>query len=270
MTLTSSPLTAGDLPPVSVFNADGNSAFLIVADHAGNAFPGALGTLGIDAPDQVRHIAWDIGIGGVCRALADLLPATLIQQNYSRLVVDCNRPQGAPDSIPPLSDGTSVPGNVDLSPAERAARKVAIFDPYHACITDELDRRQATSRPTVLIAMHSFTPVFRGVARPWQVGVLYQRDPRLARALLATLRQDQSLTIGNNEPYSVSDATDWTIPHHGERRGILHVGIEIRQDLIAQPQGQAEWAERMAATLPLALAKCFAEQEADGGASAGS
>ena len=263
VTLTSSLLAADDVPPVSVFNAEGSSAFLIVADHAGNVFPRALGKLGINAPDQERHIAWDLGIGGVCRTLADLLHATLIQQNYSRLVIDCNRPRGAPDSIPPVSDGTLVPGNAGLSPAERTARKAEIFDPYHARITAELDRRQAASRPTVLIAMHSFTPVFRGVARPWQVGMLYHRDARLARALLATLRQDRSLIVGDNEPYAVSDATDWTIPHHGERRGILHVGIEIRQDLIAQPEGQAEWAERMATALPLALAKCAAEQAAN-------
>ncbi|WP_234054035.1 MULTISPECIES: N-formylglutamate amidohydrolase [unclassified Xanthobacter] len=263
VTLISSLLVADDVPPVSVFNADGNSAFLIVADHAGNAFPRALGKLGIDAPDQERHIAWDIGIGGVCRTLADLLHATFIRQNYSRLVIDCNRPQGAPDSIPPASDGTSVPGNAGLSPAERAARKAAIFDPYHACIATELDRRQAASRPTVLIAMHSFTPVFRGVERPWHVGMLYHRDARFARALLARLRQDPGLVVGDNEPYAVSDATDWTIPHHGERRDILHVGIEIRQDLIAQPQGQLEWAERMATALPHALAACAEEQRAD-------
>lgn len=263
VTLTSSLLAADDVPSVSVFNADGSSAFLIVADHAGNAFPRALGKLGIDAPDQERHIAWDIGIGGVCRTLSGLLRATFIRQNYSRLVIDCNRPQGAPDSIPPVSDGTSVPGNAGLSPAERTARKAEIFDPYHASIAAELDRRQAASRPTVLIAMHSFTPVFRGVARPWHVGMLYHRDARLARALLATLRQDPDLVVGDNEPYAVSDATDWTIPHHGARRGILHVGIEIRQDLIAEPQGRLEWAERMATALPHALAECAAERGAE-------
>lgn len=224
-------------------------------------YPRALGKLGIDASDQERHIASDIGICGVCRTLADLLHATLIQQNYFRLIIDGNRPQGAPDSIPPAGDGT--PGNAGLSPAERAARKAAIFDPYHACITAELDRRQAASRPTVLLAMHSFTPVFRGVARPWHVGMLYRRDGRLARALLAALRQDGSLTVGDNVPYVVNDETDWPIPHHGERRGILHVGIEIRQDLIAQPEGQTKWAERMAAALPLALAECAAEHGAD-------
>lgn len=263
MTRTSSPLAADDVPPVSVFNAEGSSAFLIVADHAGNVFPRALGKLGINAPDQERHIAWDIGIAGVCRTLADLLHATLIRQNYSRLVIDCNRPPGAPDSIPPMSDGTPVPGNAGISPAERAARKADIFDPYHGAIAAELDRRQAASRPTVLIAMHSFTPVFRGVARPWHVGMLYHRDARLARALRATLRRDPDLVVGDNEPYAVSDQTDWTIPHHGERRGILHVGIEIRQDLITQPEGQAEWAERMATALPLALAEHAAAQGAD-------
>ncbi|MFG1344905.1 N-formylglutamate amidohydrolase [Xanthobacter autotrophicus DSM 431] len=254
-------LAAGDMPPVSVINADGGSAFLIVADHAGNAFPRALDTLGLTAVDRARHIAWDIGIAGACHRLADILHATLIQQNYSRLVIDCNRPPGVPDSIPEASDGTPVPGNRGLDAAARSARTGEIFQPYHARIAAELDRRQAARRPTVLVAMHSFTPVFSGVRRPWHVGVLYHRDARFAGALLATLRRDRDLVVGDNEPYSVSDATDWTIPEHGERRGLLHVGIEIRQDLLAHPQGQAEWGARIAAMLPQALANC-AEREA--------
>lgn len=249
-------LTTGDMPPVSVFNGDGKSTFLIVADHAGNGFPRALGTLGLGATDRERHIAWDLGIAGVCRSLSDLLDAPLIQQNYSRLVIDCNRPLGTAQSIPEASDGTPVPGNQGLDTAARQAREAEIFHPYHTRVTAELDRRRGGGEPAVLIAMHSFTPVFGGVARPWHVGLLHNRDRRFAQAMLALLRAETGLTVGDNEPYDVSDATDWTIPAHGERRGALHVGIEIRQDLIARAEDQRAWAERLAAVLPRALASC--------------
>lgn len=251
-------LAADDMPPVTVLNADGRSAFLIVADHAGNAIPRPLGTLGLAPADRVRHIAWDVGIAGVCHVLSDLLDATLIQQNYSRLVIDCNRPLGSAQSIPRTSDGTSVPGNLALGAAERDAREAQIFAPYHARIASELDRRQARGVPPILIAMHSFTPVFAGYARPWHVGLLHQRDSRLARALLPLLRAEDALVVGDNQPYDVSDETDWTIPQHGERHGLLHVGIEIRQDLIARPEDQHRWAERLASVLTRAVQHCAA------------
>ncbi|MDI4656317.1 N-formylglutamate amidohydrolase [Xanthobacter autotrophicus] len=244
------------MSPVTMLNAEGASAFLIVADHAGNAFPRSMGRLGISEDDQARHIAWDIGIAGVCRTLAERLDATLIQQNYSRLIIDCNRPPAAPSSIPQESEATPIPGNFGLGDAARAARERDLFQPYHACIAAELDRRAKAGRPAVLVAMHSFTPVYLGVARPWQVGVLYNRDARFAGAVLAALRQDSGLTVGDNEPYSVDDTTDYTIPVHAERRGLLHTGIEIRQDLITEPAGQAEWAARMARALAAALETC--------------
>lgn len=251
-------LTADDVPSVSVLNADGRSAFLLVADHAGNRIPRALGDLGLDAAERERHIAWDFGIAGVCRSLSARLDATLVHQNYSRLVIDCNRPPGTPQSIPEASDGTLVPGNRGLDAAERRRREAEIFHPYHARIAAELERRKATGRPAVLIAMHSFTPVFDGLRRPWHVGVLHGRDSRLAHALLGVLRHEDGLTVGDNEPYDVSDATDWTIPVHGEQGGILHAGIEIRQDLIAGADDQAAWGARLAGLLPRALAACEA------------
>ncbi|TLX43304.1 N-formylglutamate amidohydrolase [Xanthobacter autotrophicus] len=256
MDRTASLLADDEMPPVTVHNAEGASAFLIVADHAGNAFPRSMGRLGISEADRARHIAWDIGIAGVCRTLAERLDATLIQQNYSRLIIDCNRPPAAPSSIPPESEATLIPGNLVLSDEERAARERELFQPYHARIAAELDRRAKVGRPTVLVAMHSFTPVYLGVARPWQVGVLYNHDTRFASATLAALRQDSGLTVGDNEPYSVDDTTDYTIPVHGEQRGLLHTGIEIRQDLITEPAGQAEWAARMAGAFAMALETC--------------
>ena len=246
-------LLAADEPdPVSVHNAGGKPPFLLVADHAGKAIPRALRGLGVVAAERERHIAWDIGIAGLGRLLAEALGATLIQQNYSRLVIDCNRPLDAPSSIPELSETTAILGNAGLSEAARTARADAIFRPYHHCIEAELDRRHQASQPTALISLHSFTPVFKGAARPWHAGVLYNRDPRFAHRLLALLNAEKDLFVGDNAPYFVSDASDYTIPVHAERRGLHHVLIEIRQDLIADETGQRDWAARLARLLPQA------------------
>jgi predicted N-formylglutamate amidohydrolase len=248
-------LLAADEPAaVTTYNESGSSPFLLVADHAGNSMPRALGWLGVDAAERERHIAWDIGIAGLGRILADALDATLIQQNYSRLVIDCNRPPEVATSIPEISELTPIPGNVGLSEASRAARLREIFAPYHARIGAELDRRRQARRATVLIALHSFTPVFKGAARPWHAGVMYNRDPRFARHLLALLQKEPGLVVGDQEPYAVSDTSDYTIPVHGERRGLPHVLIEIRQDLIAAESGQRAWALILARLLPAAYA----------------
>ena len=245
-------LAAGDPTPVTIYNAAGASPFLLVADHAGNLIPRALGDLGVSAAERERHIGWDIGIAGVGRLLADALDATLIAQNYSRLVIDCNRAPGMPTSIPEVSELTPIPGNVGLAEADRAARVLDVFWPYHARIEAELTRRRRAGRPTTLIALHSFTPSFKGTTRPWHVALLYNRDPRLARRLIALFAEEAGMVVGDNEPYFVSDATDYTIPAHGERHGLLHALIEIRQDLIEDRKGQRAWAERLARVLPAA------------------
>jgi predicted N-formylglutamate amidohydrolase len=245
-------LAAGESPPVSVHNASGKSEFLLVADHAGNLIPRALGRLGIAAADCERHIAWDIGIAALGRFLAEALDATFIQQNYSRLVIDGNRPLDAPTSIPDISERTAIPGNAGLDEVSKTARAVEIFWPFHNRIEAELHLRLKVGRPTALIALHSFTPVFEDVARPWHAAVLYNRDPRFAHRLMALLKAEKEFTIGDNAPYSVSDATDYTIPVHAERRGLHHVLIEIRQDLIADEYGQRAWARRLARLLPRA------------------
>ncbi len=247
-------LAAGEPSPVSVHRAESRSPFLLVADHAGNIFPRALGRLGISAAEAERHIAYDIGIANLGRILADALDAPLIQQNYSRLVIDCNRPPGAVTSIPEISELTPIPGNLGLSRDERAAREREIFRPYHDTIAAALEARRNAKAPAALIALHSFTPVFKTVARPWHAALLYHRDPRLAHALLALLRGEGDLNVGDNEPYFVSDETDYTIPVHGERRNIPHALIEIRQDLIVEETGQRAWAQRLARVLPEAYA----------------
>jgi len=246
-------LLAADEPlPVSVHKAEGKSPFLLVADHAGNLIPRALGRLGVAETELRRHIAWDIGIAGLGRALSGALDATLIQQNYSRLVIDCNRPLEAETSIPDISEQTPIPGNAGVDDASKAARAGEIFWPYHERIEAELDRRQQTGRPVAVISLHSFTPVYKGAKRPWHAGVLYNRDKRFAHRLMTLLNAEEGLFVGDNAPYFVSDTSDYTIPVHAERRGLHYVLIEIRQDLIGDEAGQRAWALRLARLLPLA------------------
>jgi predicted N-formylglutamate amidohydrolase len=197
----------------------------------------------------VRHIAWDIGIAGVAETLSRELDAQLVAQRYSRLVIDCNRPPDAVSSIPRLSEATTIPGNEAISHEDARARRRAIFDPYHRRIGEIIETRHAAARPTILVSLHSFTPVYGGVARPWHIGTLYHRDPTLPPLLLKALRQEGDLVVGDNEPYAVSDTTDYTIPVHGEARGLINSGIEIRQDLIADEDGQQQWAGRLARIL---------------------
>jgi predicted N-formylglutamate amidohydrolase len=238
-------LLAPDEPsPVRVLCEDGTSDLFLTADHAGRAIPRSLGTLGLPDNELMRHIGWDIGIAGVTERLSASLNATAVLQSYSRLVIDCNRDPSVPSSMPEISELTEIPGNRNLSAAQRSDRRAAIFDPYHARISSLLDGRAAAGRRTVYVAMHSFTPVFKGELRSMQVGVLYNRDARLAAILLELLRAEGDLVVGDNAPYAVSDITDYGVPIHAEKRGLPHVEIEIRQDLIADAAGQAAWAER--------------------------
>ena len=238
-----------DIPPVHEMNAQGRSPFLLTCDHYGRELPRALGDLGVAESELTRHIAWDIGIAGVAERLARMLDAHLIAQRYSRLVIDCNRPPDVAGSIPVISEATAIPRNDGISTDERDARRREIFDPYHGRINAVIDARLHAKRPTVLVALHSFTPVYAGVARPWHIGTLYHRDTVLPHLLLKHLRDESDLIVGDNEPYAVSDLTDYTIPVHGEARGLINTGIEIRQDLIADQSGQQQWAERLARIL---------------------
>jgi predicted N-formylglutamate amidohydrolase len=241
-------LLAGDedVAPVLDHNIEGRSPFLLVCDHYGKLIPKQLGDLGVPESERIRHIGWDIGIAGVAERLAKLLDARLIAQRYSRLVIDCNRPPGAASSIPVVSEATRIPGNEAITQAEADARRRDIFEPYHRRIGEAIDARLDEHRPTVLVSLHSFTPVYAGVARPWHIGTLYRRDNILAPLALQVLRAEADLVVGDNQPYSVSDVTDYTIPVHAETRGLANTGIEIRQDLIADQAGQQQWAERLA------------------------
>jgi predicted N-formylglutamate amidohydrolase len=242
-------LGSADVPPVHEDNAAGRSPFLLTCDHYGRLIPRALGDLGLPASELTRHIAWDIGIAVVAETLSKLIDAHLVAQLYSRLVIDCNRPPAAPSSIPRISEATMIPGNEGLARDASEARRAQIFDPYHRRIDEIIDTRLRDGMPTLLVSLHSFTPVYAGIRRPWHIGTLYHRDTRLPPRLLKLLRAEADLVVGDNEPYAVSDATDYTIPVHGEARGLMNSGIEIRQDLIADPAGQQQWADRLARIL---------------------
>ena len=245
-------LEAGEPEPFTVIRPEGASPFVFTADHASNRLPRALGSLGLSDRELRRHIAWDIGVGELASALSARLDAFAIVHGYSRLVIDVNRPLGSAQSIVTTSEGTLIPGNVDLTPEQSRLRAEALFEPYHARIASELDRRAGLGRPTVLVALHSFTPSYFGVARPWEVGVLYHRDARFAQSLRSALQQTFGLAVGDNQPYFVSDETDYGIPTHAERRGLPHVELEIRQDLLDDAQAVERWCALLATALPRA------------------
>ena len=247
------PLLTADEPVAFTMERPlGRSEFLLVCDHASRLVPHSLGSLGLDDTQLASHIAWDIGAAGVAKRLSTALDATLLLQSYSRLVIDCNRPPGSANSIPTRGEYVGIAANEGLTTAAKAARLTEIFAPYHAAISTVLDQRRLAGTRTLLVSMHSFTPIYLGQTRPWKMGLMYRHDQRLGRALLELLRQDDSLQAGENQPYAISDDTDYTIPVHGEARRLPHVGIEIRQDLITDLLGQQEWANRLAQLLPLA------------------
>lgn len=238
---------------VAVERPFSTSPYLFVCDHWGNRIPRKLGKLGLDHSDLQRHIAWDVGVSGMAEEFARRFDATLVKQVYSRLVIDCNRPLDSAGSIPTVSEATEIPGNKDISEQEVAARRREIFAPYHDAIAELIDRRLAAGQPTILLALHTFTPVFHGESRPWHIGLLYNRDARLAKLFLRLLSEDETLCLGDNQPYTVDDFSDYTIPVHGEKRGIPHLLFELRHDMVEDESGQYRWAHRLATSLERAL-----------------
>jgi len=242
---------SGDWPPaVETINEDGASDIVLLCEHASNHMPVAYDRLGLGGRHLERHIAWDIGAAEVTRRLATLLDAPAFLAGYSRLLIDLNRPLGSPGSIPVRSEDTDIPGNIGIGEAERARRAEIMFTPFHDRVASHLDRRLAEGRPTRLLTVHSFTPVFLGVARPWHAGVLYDRARDFGEAILAGLGMDGALTVAANEPYVIARDGDYAVPVHGDDRGIPAVLLEIRQDLIADTRGCEEWAGRIAAAIP--------------------
>ena len=242
-----------DPSPVDVTNPGGQSPFVLLGDHAGRAIPAVLGDLGLPPGALDLHIAWDIGIGAVGDLLSGPLDAPFVQQRYSRLVIDCNRKPDAGDLAPAVSDGIAVAGNAGLSASDLAARRTAIYDPYQARISTLLDARAALGLPTLLVSLHSFTPVMQGFVRPWRYGVLHRGDSPFSDRVLTQLQAALGEAAGDNEPYAM-DSRDNTIPLHADARGLDYLELEIRQDLIADQARQADAARFVAELLEAALA----------------
>ena len=239
-----------DPSPVYVTNPGGACPLLLIGDHAGRAIPRRLDGLGLTPADMDTHIAWDIGVAGLGERLADRLDACFIRQTYSRLVIDCNRRPGAPAAMPEFSDGVTIPGNLGLDAETQAARRAEIYQPYQDAIAAELDRR--AGRPTILVSLHSFTPVMQGFVRPWRMGVLHRNDSVFSNRVLALLQGELGDAAGDNEPYRM-DETDNTVPLHADPRGLDYLELEVRQDLIAEAGGQDEIADLLARLLLAAI-----------------
>ncbi|WP_413990770.1 N-formylglutamate amidohydrolase [Labrys okinawensis] len=251
-------LAEGDPEPLEVVTDGSVGDFFLTCEHAGRAIPRCLGDLGVDPTEMERHIAYDIGAEAVSRKLSHAMGAPLYIQRFSRLVIDCNRPLDARDSIPEVSDGTEIPANIGLDTNARRARYEQIHEPYHQAIARALDQSGGSEQRPILLAIHSFTPVMRrsGEVRDCELGLLFHRDGRFARAMLAEVNaRYPEIRASLNVPYTVDDMSDYTIPVHGEKRRIPHVLIEIRNDQISTEAGQSRWAEIIADTAQAAAAK---------------
>jgi predicted N-formylglutamate amidohydrolase len=245
---------ASVIPPVLVFNAEGRSPFVLACDHASNRFPDRYGDLGLTPQQRLMHVAWDPGAMAVALQLSDLLDAPLVASTVSRLVIDCNRDHDAPDLIPVMSERTEIPGNRGVGDNERAERIGAYHAPFHGALEAVLDARREAGIETLLVTVHSFTPVYKDVARPWPIGLIHARDDRFTAALRDALAADEaSLDIGWNQPYSALNGVTYTLEHHGDERGLEATMIEIRHNEILEPEGVRLWAARLARCLTAAL-----------------
>jgi predicted N-formylglutamate amidohydrolase len=238
------PLIAADDPrPFTVYNPDGKAPVLLVCDHASRAFPKCMHQLGLADWVLDKHVACDIGAEMVTRHLADRLDAPAVLAGYSRLIIDLNRQLDHDSAFAKISDGIAIPGNQDIGEAEREQRIQSFFRPYHDEITRQLALFQKKDIIPAFLSIHTCTPVFNNVVRDCHIGVMWDSDPRIAVPLMAHLRKNPELSIGDNEPYSGRHPNDYTIDFHAESTGLANVGIEVRQDLVGTEQGAAEWAE---------------------------
>lgn len=246
-------LTKSEGSPVTVANAEGKGAVVLVCEHASRRLPEQVGSLGLSAEALESHIAWDPGALAVAELLSGALDAPLVYQRFSRLVYDCNRPPEAPGAMPETSEIYDIPGNRGLSDGERERRTRGLYLPFHAALSDLLDARAATGQESVIVTMHSFTPVYMGKARAVEIGILHDEDSRIADAMLAAVEGNTTYDIRRNEPYGPADGVTHTLIKHGLARGLKNVMIEVRNDLIRDEDGQRVMAGLLAELLGKAL-----------------
>jgi len=235
--------------PVEVLNVAGTNDIVLTCEHASNHIPAEYAGLGLAPHELTRHIAWDIGVAAVTRELARRLDAPAFLGTYSRLLIDLNRPVDSPTSIPARSEATDIPGNIGIDDTEKNRRIERMFTPFHERIETLLDAREKQGRKSRIVGIHSFTPVFHGVQRPWHVGILYGQSKDYAEALMTELRRDPALVVDGNVPYIIDRLEDYAIPVHGEDRGYPAVLVEVRQDLLLSDAGVQEWTDRLYAAL---------------------
>mgnify|MGYP001263269042 CR=1 FL=1 len=239
---TATLLECDEPQPFTVINPAGTSPLVLVCDHANNRVPKKLDNLGLSAAELATHIAWDPGAALVAMTLSKELDAALVLSEYSRLVIDCNRPLESPQLVAELSAGIVVPGNQALSAEERESRIREVFQPYHDAVRDLLEQR---TKPAALMSIHSFTPQLHDTPRPWHIGVACYRDCRFASALFSALSENRDICVGFNEPYAIETEFDYTIPEHGEGRGLPSAMVEIRQDVLTTAVETDQWARRL-------------------------
>ena len=238
---------------MAVLNRAGRGPIVLLCEHASRNIPAAFDGLGLGEADLSRHIAWDIGARGLSKHLSSMLDAPLAHATYSRLLLDLNRAPEAHDSIVVESEGTRVPGNINLDAEQRELRRLRIYEPFHAEVDGLLDQRFGAGVGTAVVSIHSFTPRYHGVARPWHVGVIAREDRRLADGLLHALRAETGLCVGDNEPYGPQDGVYHSLGRHGEQRGLPGAMIEVRQDLLDTDAAQLRWAQTLRRCLESAL-----------------
>jgi predicted N-formylglutamate amidohydrolase len=226
-----------------------NLAWLLVCDHASNRMPAALGNMGISETDRYDHIAWDIGAAQVASRLAERLGAPLVSCNYSRLVFDCNRYPASPEATPSVSDGRLIAANQDIPSIERERRMAEVFIPYHRAVALLLENAMHAGHTPVVLSIHSCTPQLGSVVRPWEIGIGWSRDTRVARPMVTALRAVPGLIVGDNQPYSLEIGHDFTIPEHALSRGLAHLQVEFRNDLVATIAGAYRFADRFFAAM---------------------
>lgn len=245
-------ITLGERDPIVAENPEGTGPFVFLCDHASNRIPEDYSSFGFADDALQTHIAWDPGALDVARRLSARFDGPLFWPDVSRLVIDCNRAPDAKSLIVVESEGRNVLANHGLPEAERLRRLDQIHGPYHAAIDACLERRLARRQPTALIAVHSYTPVYLGKARPWQVGIVFGEDRRMADLLIRELEADPALFLGINEPYSPEDQVYYTVERHAGPSALPAVMIEIRNDEIGDQSGQRRWADRLARILAIA------------------
>src|SRR5262245_56777908 len=229
--------------PFRLINEGGPSPIVNICDHASNRVPAAYDNLGLDRAAFDQHIAWDIGAAAISERLAERFQAPAVLAGASRLFIDCNRQLADPSLIPTASHGTEIPGNQDLSEAERERRWRGWHQAYHQAIRTVIHRKLKDGQDPIVLAMHSMTPVLRGIARPWQIAVCWSQDSRLSAPMLSALRARSGITVGDNEPYRLDAREDYSVPRHAMDRGFRHLQIEFRQDEVADAAGERRWAD---------------------------